>query len=318
MPITVKILADSINPAGDRITTGEWTYPRFIHSEVLTHRALAKNAASSRAIPISKMIQAVVENPAMPERWGKNQKGMQATTVLTGMRRYMARYLWLKARWFAVFFVWLLNKLGVHKQIANRLLEPWMHMTIIITGTEWNNFFALRAHPDAQPEFQVLAYRWLECYLNSYPEPLLWGEWHLPLTDDHEDPVLLDSVGLDRGVLKKVSVARCARVSYTKQDRRSAYMDDIMLHDRLQKSGHMSPFEHQAQAERVSFREQNVGEHSGFFGCFKGWKPYRKFLPNENRTNVDLRAILATKPDWITSKQTQRGLARPIDEGKGI
>lgn len=282
--ITCSVIADSINPAGDRITTGLWTYPRFIHSEIMTHRMLAKNAASSRAIPVEKMIEAVEDSPAMFEQYGAANKGMSAQEEMDFEEQHNFKVEWMKTRQHCVNFAnyW---KGKAAKQLVNRVLEPWMHMTIIITGTDWHNFFALRAHPAAQPEFQVLAYRWLSEYLKSEPEKKEWEKWHLPF---------IESNHLDIDTQKKVSTARCARVSYTTHDRAKSVVDDIALHDRLLESGHMSPFEHQAQAV------DNFGTQSEYFGCFKRWKPYRKFLPNENRTNVDLAEILANKPEWIT------------------
>jgi hypothetical protein len=163
--ITAKIICDSINPLRIRLTTFELTYPRFIHSELMTHRMLSKNSASSRAIPIKKMIKAVIDNPAVPERWGANQSGMQANNELTEFKKKICKFIWLQSRWFAVGIVWLLDKIGLHKQISNRLLEPWSHITVVCSGTYFNNFFSLRAHPMAQPEFQVLAYKMLKEYL---------------------------------------------------------------------------------------------------------------------------------------------------------
>lgn len=173
--IEVKVLADSINPAGDRITTGLWTYPRFIHSEIMTHRMLAKNSASSRAIPVEKMIQAVRENPASFEQYGAANKGMQAQGNMDEETKERFIDAWCGMGAEAVMFAreW---KDKAAKQLVNRVLEPWAHMTIVITGTDWHNFFALRAHPAAQPEFQVLAYRWLDAYLKSEPALLEFGE----------------------------------------------------------------------------------------------------------------------------------------------
>lgn len=283
--ITAQIIADSINPYGQRITTGLWTYPRFIHSEVLTHRMFARNAASSRAIPVEKMIEAVLTNPATFEQYGKANKGMQAQELMDEDK--MAHFLsdWIAAGHQTAHFAELWKDEAA-KQLVNRALEPWMHMTIIVTATEWHNFFALRAHPDAQPEFQVLAYRWLDQYLKSTPVQKNWGEWHLPLTEDV-------AVTSRPEVSCKISVARCARVSYTKHADIKELEDDLKLHDRLQSAGHMSPFEHQAQATM---------NNSGSVDCgsFKGWRPYRKILPHENRSVVDLNEIMSNKPDWVT------------------
>lgn len=167
--IKTSILADSVNPSGVRLTTFLLTYPRFIHSEFMTHRVFSRNAASSRAIPVKKMIRAVLDTPAMPVRWGATQKGMQASKDLTGWRKAMCRWVWLRGRDLAVLVARTLLFLRLHKQIANRVLEPWSHITVLATASDLQNFFALRAHKDAQPEFQVLAFSMLADYLTSTP-----------------------------------------------------------------------------------------------------------------------------------------------------
>lgn len=266
--IQAKIILDSINTVtGDRITTWELIYPRFIHSELMTHRMFSKNAASSRAIPIKQMILAVLRNPAEPVWWGRNQSGMQAKQELSGLRLWFVRRLWFMSRYFAIAFAWLMWKLDLHKQIANRILEPWMHMTIVMTGTEHENFFKLRAHPDAQPEFQALAFKMKEEYEKSVPRKLDPGDWHLPLVDEPGTCWLADIENA-----KKVCVARCARVSYTKHDSKKQLEDDLALHDRLAQSGHWSPFEHAAQALSMS----------EYFGNFRGWLQYRKEFKEES------------------------------------
>lgn len=193
MSIKATIIADSINPKGCRLTTYILEYPRFIHAEVMTHRVFSRNAASSRALPIEKMIQEVMENPAMPIWWGKNQSGMQAKEELDDVRplivhddnsvstnRSLVKTKWLEARDSAIEYVKSMNALGLHKQITNRLLEPWFNIRVILSGTEFENFFALRAHPDAQPEIQELARKMLEEYNKSRPKKLAAGEWHIP------------------------------------------------------------------------------------------------------------------------------------------
>lgn len=263
--IEAKIICDSINPAQNRLTTFVITYPRFILAEFNTHRMLSRNSASSRAIPISKMIKMVLENPAEPVSWGQNGKGMQAKSELIPSKQFVARQIWLKTRYLACGAAWLLSKVGAHKQLANRLLEPWAHVTTIVSGTEWGNFFNLRTHPDAQPEFQILAKLMLNEYKNHIPKEMNWGEWHLPFGDRYLKE------GLTSRELKKISVARCARVSYLTFDGEIDHEKDYKLCDQLIESGHMSPTEHAARAL------------SGWSGNFNGWRQYRKTLPNENR-----------------------------------
>jgi thymidylate synthase ThyX len=312
--INAKILLDSVNPTGNRITSWILTYPRFFHSEVMTHRAFSRNAASSRAIPVKRMIDDIRQNCAMPIFWGKNQAGMQAKEELddivkrreivvspvgngldpyklTVTDKHAAKHEWLAARDSAIKHAEKMLELGVHKQIANRILEPFMHMTVIITGTEFENFYALRAHPDAQPEFQDLGYKMLDIYQLSEPKKLKAGEWHIPFGDNVNDQRLVDcdafaketegmALGLGGGYKDyislfkiKIATARCARVSYLNFEGKDDYNKDIELHDILAKSGHWSPFEHSAMALSTS-------EYSG---NFKGWKQYRKTFNEENR-----------------------------------
>lgn len=268
MPYACRIEADSVNESGDRLTTFVCTYPRMIHSEVLTHRSLSRNSSSSRAIPSEKLIEQVLTDPAMPVWWGKNQKGMQAREELAGQPLRTSQYLWLKARDKAVEVVRDMLNSGLHKQICNRVLEPWMWITVIISATEYENFFALRCHEDAQPEIRRIAEMMQAEYRTSEPIARVSGEWHLPFIDATD---ILNVKTLN--TLRKLSVARCARVSYLTHDGVHDPAADLALHDRLAGSvpPHMSPFEHVARAA--------PGEQSG---NFSGWSQYRKQFENES------------------------------------
>jgi thymidylate synthase ThyX len=265
--IRAEIIADSLAPCGKRLTTFLLTYPRYIHAEVMTHRQFSRNAASSRAIPIHKMLKTILKEPATPVSWGANGKGMQASGELPRSRVWVAKAVWLVACYFACASSWLLSKLGVHKQLANRLTEPFAHMTSLVTATEWDNFFALRAHPDAQPEFQRLADLMLFAYVDGRPRKLSVGDWHLPFV--HAGETLYHTTEN----LLKMSVARCARTSYVNFDAPLDAKKDYELHDRLLASGHMSPFEHQGLAWSSPVRSAN----------FVGYSQYRRTLPNEQR-----------------------------------
>lgn len=262
-----KVLADSVNPSDSRITTVELTYPRCIHSEFMTHRMFARNAASSRAIPVKAMLDRVVYNPFIPIHWGANQKGMQARQELTKANQDACEAEWLSARDRAVDTVRKLIDLNLHKQIANRLLEPWMWITVIATGNQagFENFFKLRCHEDAEPHIQKVAYLLREEYDRSDAKSLSWGEDHLPLTGYPGD------TSLSPNELRKVSTARCARVSYLTHDGRRDVSADIVLHDRLSGAGHWSPFEHVATAS-----PDGDGGNLG-----KGWQQYRKNFVGE-------------------------------------
>jgi hypothetical protein len=265
MAFECKIAADSLAPCGARLTTFIVTYPRAIHSEIMTHRILTKSSASSRAIPTEKLIQRVLDDPWIPDYIGKNQKGMQAGEALSEDDRARAIENWLDLRDQAVAKAKLLNAMGVHKQISNRILEPWMWITVIISGTEWDNFFGLRTHEAAEPHFQHIARMMKSAREESEPKRLAAGEWHTPLIfdEDREDKETFRRWGWDNSqhapdaikqliasVLVKVSVGRCARVSYLNHEGKRDLQADIDLHDRLmvQRPLHAAPAEHVAQA----------------------------------------------------------------------
>lgn len=270
MSIAARVVADSISPQGKRITTFVLNYPRFIHAEFMTHRVFSRNAASSRAIPAKKIRRSVRMDPALPVWWGANQAGMQAETELKGLNLFLVKLVWLKAMYLMLFVNWVLEKLGLHKQIANRVLEPWFNITVVCTSTEWANFYHLRNHYKAQPEIKALAEAMLEAQNWSIPRMLQAGQWHLPFVEDSE----LEELGAKTAL--KVSVARCARVSYLNHDgRRSSLEEDLKLFERLvgEDPKHASPAEHQATPADSS-REP--------CGNFFGWIQYRKMFPNEN------------------------------------
>lgn len=282
--IQAKILKDSITDGGNRLTTWEWTYPRMIHAEIMTHRALSKNSASSRAIPTTKLRNMVSSDPAVPIHWGAKQAGMQADAEIDDTRA--AEAWWLSGMEMMTAHHAAGETLGLHKQVVNRVIEPWMNITIIVSGTDWANFFHLRKHKDAEPNFQKLAALVWEEYHENMPVYIKPGGWHMPLVGKedwetikfseitHEDPVEF---------MKKVSVGRCARVSYLTHDGQRDLIKDVELHDRLLGTidsggpGHLSPFEHVAMAVGKGNRHGN----------FEGWKQYRKFFKYENGPATD-------------------------------
>ncbi len=264
-----KVLADSVSQAGKRITTVEVTMPRIVLAELNTHRMFSRNSASSRAIPVAKMLERVKKDPFIPIYWGSNKPGMQAGTELSGWKLSASRRLWLLARTLMVFIVTLLNKVGLHKQIANRLLEPWVWHTVIITATEWENAMNLRRDPNAQPEirraFDLIHHE----MAMSLPRTLTFGEWHLPLVPDFQQ---LLTEGYAFHDIAKISCGRCARVSYLTHDGVRDPKADLSLADDLRKNGHMSPFEHAAYA---------LEDADAVRGNFLGWMQYRKTIPGE-------------------------------------
>jgi len=273
--ITAKIIKDSIAENGKRLTTFELEYPRFIHSEFMTHRMLSRNAASSRAIPLQTMIKLVWNNPASPVSWGKNQSGMQAKEELQGFPLKSSKFIWNLTGKVVCVFAWLLGKTKVHKQIANRILEPWSHIKVVASSTDWDNFFYLRNHPDAQPEIHELARIMWDLYSNNTPQLLRKGEWHLPYVDGYNitpdsELVLFHEMDISLSDAIKLSASLCAQVSYRKSD--ESIDKALKIYDRLihSKPAHASPFEHQAQPSKNSKR---------ISGNFRGWLQFRQQIP---------------------------------------
>lgn len=263
MTITAKLIADSVDrETGIRLPTFQLRYPRFIHSEFMTHRVLSRNASSSRAIPVERLIQDILDDTAMPIRWGRNQPGMQAgedwdagirgegvspfCTFDNEFDEISKEEAWFHARDKMIQHARAYSNAEYHKQIVNRLLEPFAHINVVVSGTDWMNFFNLRAHKDAQPEFQVLAIRMAEALKESTPERLDPGQFHLPYITDAER-----LSGAPDDQLAMWSSARCARVSYLTHDGKPPTdRDDETLFDQLAGSDpqHASPLEHPAKA----------------------------------------------------------------------
>lgn len=241
-----KVIADSISLAGIRLTTLELYYPLMIHAQLMTHRMFSRNAQSNRAMPVAKMLEQVVNDPAIPSQWGKNQAGMSASEELED-----ASEDWRLAARIAAKISSDFAEEGYHKQVANRLTMPFQYIKVIVTATEWDNFFKLRLH-DADPTMMELARKMKEAMDNSTPKLLHPGEWHLPyvqfdvISRDYFDDTLVQTFH-PLEIARKCSAARCARVSYNNHNGTDTDIQkDIALADRLLNDGHMSPFEHQA------------------------------------------------------------------------
>lgn len=256
------VALDRIEYVGERETYDievEGPYHNFVANGFIVHNS--RNSASSRAIPTKKLIERVLENPAMPVEWGVNKAGMSASEILTEEQAELAREAWLRARDSAVERVRGMQELNVHKQVINRILEPFMWHTVIVTATEWENFFSLRLAENAQPEIQVAARLMFDAKAASGPSPVALDAWHLPLVQDDERTLPIE-------VLKRVSAARCARVSYLTHDGKRDIEKDIELCQRLLSDRHMSPFEHVA----------TPAPDTGFHANFRGWAQMRKEL----------------------------------------
>jgi thymidylate synthase ThyX len=269
MPYEVKIILDSVSPDGARLTTLTAKYPRFIHAEMLTHRVFSRNTSSSRAIPMAKLRQQVIDDPVIPIHWGRNQPGMQASEEIGQIERHEANRLWRVACAQAIATHRKMEALGLHKQVANRVLEPFLWTTCLISSTTWENFLTLRRDKDAQPEMQKIANLIGEALEASKP---VERTSHLPYwTEEDEEYTQQNFEGWGRKRARKgISAARCARVSYLNHEGVRDIDRDLELAEKLVRSRHWSALEHPATAQ--------PGQH----GNFVGWKSYRKEFPGES------------------------------------
>ena len=272
-----EVIADSISPYGIRLTTLQLRYPRFIHAEFMTHRQFSRNARSSRAVPVSRLVE---EAPYFPH-FLRNQPGMQAFEELDTTAFNIASHYWDQAADYCRFYAEGLNSLKVHKQWANRLLEWFGYIDVVVSSTYWRNFFNLRDHPAAMPEIQHLAIAMRDAIHGSSPRPLDFGQWHLPYITEFEYGRLDKEFNLKD--LQLCSTARCARVSYKPFDVEDIdYGKDMDLAQRLIQSEplHASPAEHQATPDTYNF-DMSKWDNSFFHGNFLGWQQHRKMYPNE-------------------------------------
>lgn len=295
MTITAKIVEDSIAPNGKRLTTFQLSYPRFIHAEAKTHRVLSsgdsmievledvsfmdckdlsRNASSSRAIPVMRMIERTLADPAFFVHIGKNQPGMQAKEEVSDEIKEKFAAEWNQLGRIVATYCerWALNY-GIHKQVANRPLEAWQHISVVCTATEWDNFFELRNHPDAQPEIHVLA-ALMQAEMNA-STPVLRARnrehesgWHLPYVSREERR----AYDTDPQFLAKLSSARCARTSYLNHDGTNPVIaKDVQLFNDLVGSVplHASPTEHQGYPLPLADQRSKN---------FCGWRQHRELV----------------------------------------
>ena len=303
MKISAKIVADSINSHSERITSFLLVMPRCILSEFNTHRVFSRNSASSRAIPFKKMVEMVENDPFIPLRFQKDHSGMQGTEYFTGWREKVVRMGWISASKIACISAKKLYKLGLTKQLCNRILEPFAWHTVLVTSTDYENFFALRANDAAEIHIQELAYEMLNIYNSSKPKYLYGDEWHIPYGDEIDENKLIELYSSIYGHLVsdsisrntyfsrmwelrvKIATARCARTSYTTIDTKLKhdYQKDIELCDKLIAQGHFSPLEHCAKAMTFHEHDEYI---NGWCGNFQGFIQYRKKIKNENRKDT--------------------------------
>ena len=283
MSISAKIIADSqCFITGKRITTMQLRYPRIIHAEFMTHRVFSRNASSSRAVPVAKLIEEARNETAMPVRFGANQRGMQdkggdydaVLDVYVGgikFRPMDPEEAWRFAANQAADIAESFDDAGYHKQVANRLLEPFTHINVVATSTNWANFYGLRRHEDADPTMKALADAMWDAHQASTPTLLTRYDWHLPYITDRD----LEMLSTEQLLI--ASAARCARVSYNKHDGSfPSFEDDLALYEKLVTAElvHASPLEHQAKPDPDQFWRE-------LWGNFDGFTQFRKTISNE-------------------------------------
>ena len=285
---SAKIIAHSKAPNGEELITFEVELHRFILPEFNTHRSFSRNFQSSRAVPIEKMIEQVRNDPAMPVHWGKNQTGMVAESELDvnawvvdvnymdGSYQSTLIQAWQNAAIQAANTASMFNIAGVHKQLVNRLLEPFMKTKGVVTATKcaYESFFKLRCHKDAQPEIKLLAERMKQALDNNTPKLLDYGDYHLPYVNvDVNEMLTKEAV--------KISCSCNAQVSYRRLD--DSLAKALKVYDMLnlpvngvypEDPPHYSPTEHVAKVmEDYKHESYMCGNfHSGTF-----WQ-YRKAL----------------------------------------
>lgn len=313
--IEAKVIKDSIGRQSPRFLTIRATNPKFIHQESLRHRLIyvedalrgdfdfSFSVSSARAIPTNKLWDEVADphKRAAPVKWGAEKKGMSPGDELIGDALFEVQKHWDLAAQDALYHARHMAEAGAHKSIVNRVIEPYIHVHCLMSATApgWLNFFGLRLDKHADPTLQALAEECWKCWNESQPTLLQPNEWHLPFIDyetwDEMWPDTPDVMDQEAGVIK-VSVARCARLSYMSFEtgKRSTVEEDIALYDRLitSKPIHASPAEHQATTDtRWRIPVWNYGvlaeekgawmnkEQAGNLG--PGWRQYRKMLPGE-------------------------------------
>lgn len=308
--VSAKLIADSTNWLGNRVSTFVLIYPRYIHAEFMTHRVFSKNSASSRAIPVSKMIEEVRTNTVYP-MWTRNKKGMQGEIIEDEELIKVLDRDWEFSRDFNINEAGALNDKGVHKQHANRTLEPFQNIKIICTGTDWENFFELRDHKDAMPEIQILAKSIKNELLNNQPTYLEQGDWHIPFGDrvpevdllNRSYKELLNSTNWEyepdkhliadhiKTIRIKIATARCARISYNNFEGTIDVEKDIDLFNKLVESRprHFSPTEHIC---KVPTDKELKHFNAGYIYTGSSWKYTKgKYISNLNGW-IQLRKLI--------------------------
>lgn len=259
--IEARVVLDSISPDDYRLTTIECVYPRIIHAEVMTHRVFSRLSASSRAIPIQKMIDRVKEDPFIPKYIQSNQAGMSGGSDLSDIDRHNFVTRWQDSSLVAVRMAEAMAKTGAHKQLVNRVLEPYLWHKVAISSTEWDNFFRQRLGDGVEPHMRELAMKIKDALDKSTPSCIWYGDWHLPYLRESDSSLTLEEK-------IKVSVARSARTSYGRANDEFTLESDLGVFQKMWDGYHPSPFEFVAHPVTIDCQTAN----------YRGWKQLRRYM----------------------------------------
>lgn len=276
--INASVICDSISHEGVRLTSIGYTAHRYILAEIVTHRVFSRNARSSRAVPMKRLIAEVREHPAIPLDLRTNIPGMQGGEPLHDHVQESVLDEWIDAANYAADRAEAMMKMGLHKSHGNRVIEPYLYVHGIITATEWDNWFALRDHDAAQPEIRALAQAMRMAMDANTPTLIQHGDWHLPYITDADREIAALEPSDEREaclLLRRLSAARCARISYEPFDGDPSWAREIERADRLMRDGHWSPFEHQATPDRMI---GDVWGKPSLHANYHGWIQSRHLL----------------------------------------
>lgn len=245
----MAVVVDSIEYVGEEevfdISVSS-DYHNFLANGITVHNCFSRNASSSRAVPVERTIQNILNDPWVPSDVYKNCKGMQGKDIVNEDDYDIFCEEWQEAAFKAIEVAHKMIDNGFHKQHINRILEPFTKIKVIVTATEWSNFFDLQLSPDADPEIQHLA-KAIKLAMNAVSDTYIYINAHGGRTLPYVNFDEMDAID-DLRILTLISAARCARVSYLNHDgSKPDILKDLTLAKRLIDSGHMTPFEHQCR-----------------------------------------------------------------------
>lgn len=279
--IQAEIIADSVWPIighNKRLTTFKLVVPHSVLGHLVRHRAFSLSVASNRALRSSSVMDTLNYIPD----WRTAQKGMQPAEFINdkNKRDYLDDIVYTLKNYTSEYVNEMVNKHNVAKELTNRYLAPFQLVTVLVTSSEYSNFFNLRDHQDAQYDTQIVARKMKKLLEENTPTYLERGEWHLPFISygEAKDNTIIEQIA--------ASVARCARTSYKlpNSENRSDIISDIRLFNKLITPPiHASPLEHVATPLRMSdiyasILPEDKTLNSAFYGNTYGWVQLRKLF----------------------------------------